>query len=73
MKNMTRSDLLLAVNKIHSADFNSLASDLRACYMLNLITKMQDKIEKAYEIVFILEGDKDFDKIGKALRKALES
>lgn len=61
---MTRSDLMLAV-----ADLSKMSDKEKN----NLIFKMQNKIEKAYMILFGMEKVIEFKPLAEALRKALES
>ena len=69
---MTRSDIILEVNRITNNPNISPGNRV-------LITKMHRKIEEAYRVVFVLEGQIGDDAlaqglraIGAELRKALE-
>lgn len=64
---MTRSDLVLAVNRA-SGNYSSMTDEEKTV----LIIKMYHKIENAYQVVFELENDKHFAPVGEVLRKCLE-
>jgi hypothetical protein len=59
---MTRSDMVLAIDKAKTIREKDA-----------LITRLNRKIDYAYDILYVLENDKDFHELGALLRKALES
>jgi len=61
---MTRSDLMLDVER-----FCKSSKDREA---INLIRVLHNKVEKAYEVIFILEKDDHLRGIGSILRSNIE-
>ena len=72
---MTKTDVLIATHKAYHFLNKVMANnEIKAKETMVLISKMHNKIENAYTIVFALEKTDDhFKEIGEVLRKALES
>ena len=66
---MTRSDLMLAIEKYYAQPNNVY----KAAVSNTLVQSMYRKIDEAWKIVIELEKDEHFKELGGELRKALES
>ena len=67
---MTRSDLILAVDKAH----REIESDkCDKIFLHSIVNAMHTKLECAYGMLFGLEKNSNFESLGKILREALES